>query len=249
MDGFEPNESLIVMAATNRPDILDTALLRPGRFDRRITVDLPSMKDRIEILKVHSRNKSLKDDVDLEAVAKSTPGFSGADLANMLNEAALLAVRKGKDMIESDDIEESRDKIVMGLERENLAITEEECRIIAYHEAGHAVVASVVPNADPVHKVTIVPRGHAMGSTHQLPEGDKYIFPKEYINDRLAVIPDGRREHVFLGEEIAERREYSEETAREVDEEIQNILNHAYERAIGIPVVRNKRDYITAGKR
>jgi cell division protease FtsH len=280
MDGFEPNDNVVLMAATNRPDILDPALLRPGRFDRRITVDMPSMKDRLEILKIHSGNKPLKKDIDLESVARGTPGFSGADLANMLNEAALLAARKGKDLIEMSDIDEARDKLMMGLERENLALTKEECRLIAYHEAGHAVVAAALPNADPIHKVTIVPRGHAMGSTHQLPEGDKYVYPREYIMDRLKVMLGGRaaehlalntstsgsendlkettriarkmvldwgmseemehialggrRDHVFLGEEIAQRRDYSEMTAREVDEAIKNILHEAYESALNI---------------
>jgi cell division protease FtsH len=280
MDGFEPNESVIVMAATNRPDILDPALLRPGRFDRRITIDLPSMKDRLEILKIHARNKPVHQSVDLERYARSTPGFSGADLANMLNEAALMAARKGKEVVEEEDLEAARDKIVMGLERENVALTEEECRLIAYHESGHAVVAVTVPHADPVHKVTIVPRGRAMGHTSQLPEEDRYIVTREYIVDRLAVMMGGRasehlvlgtttsgaendlkeatklarrmvldwgmstrlgqvalggrRGHVFLGEEIAQGREYSESTTREVDEEVKAILGDAYERARSI---------------
>jgi cell division protease FtsH len=277
LDGFEPNEDVIVMAATNRPDILDPALLRPGRFDRRITVDLPTMKDRLEILKIHARDKPLADDVDLERLARGTPGFSGADLENLLNEAALLAARRDVDAISRRDIEEARDKIMMGLARENLALTDEECKLLAYHEAGHAVVAAVLPNADPIHKVTIVPRGRAMGVTQQLPEKDKYIFPKSYMMDRLAVMMGGRaaenlvfdaatsgaandlkqatrlarkmvldwgmserlshialggrREQVFLGEEIAQRREYSEATAREVDQEIQAILKDVYDRA------------------
>jgi cell division protease FtsH len=279
MDGFEPKEGTIVMAATNRPDILDPALLRPGRFDRRITIDLPTMQDRLEILKIHARNKPLADDVNLEQLARGTPGFSGADLENLLNEAALLAARKGKDNIQQEDIEEARDKVLMGLERENLALTEEECKMLAYHEGGHAVVAAILPNADPIHKVTIVPRGRAMGVTQQLPERDKYIYPREYMLDRLAVMMGGRaaedlvlgtatsgaendlkqatqlarkmvldwgmgerfrhlalggrREQVFLGEEIAQRREYSEMTAREVDEEIKAILEESYERAVG----------------
>jgi cell division protease FtsH len=278
MDGFEPKEGTIVMAATNRPDILDPALLRPGRFDRRITIDLPTMQDRLEILKIHARNKPLAHDVNLEQLARGTPGFSGADLENLLNEAALLAARKGKDNIQREDIEEARDKVLMGLERENLALTEEECKMLAYHEGGHAVVAAILPNADPIHKVTIVPRGRAMGVTQQLPERDKYIYPREYMLDRLAVMMGGRaaedlvlgtatsgaendlkqatqlarkmvldwgmgerfrhlalggrREQVFLGEEIAQRREYSEMTAREVDEEIKAILEESYERAV-----------------
>lgn len=277
LDGFEPKESVIVMAATNRPDILDPALLRPGRFDRRITVNLPTMKDREEILRIHSRNKPLAEDVNLERIARGTPGFSGADLENMLNEAALLAARKDKDAIEDEDMEEARDKVLMGLERESLALTETELRILAYHEAGHAVVAAVLPNADPIHKVTIVPRGQAMGVTQQLPERDRYIYPKEYMLDRLAVMMGGRAseavnlntmtsgaendlkqatklarkmvvewgmserlghqaleggtEQVFLGEELAKRREYSEYTAQIIDEEVKNILEAAFQRS------------------
>ncbi|MDX1686649.1 MAG: ATP-dependent zinc metalloprotease FtsH [Candidatus Promineifilaceae bacterium] len=277
LDGFEPNESVIVIAATNRPDILDPALLRPGRFDRRITVDMPTLKSRVAILKIHAKGKPLADDVDLERVARGTPGFSGADLKNMLNEAALLAARKDKSAIEEEDVEEARDKILMGLERENLELTDEEMRLIAYHEAGHAVVAALLPNADPIHKVTIIPRGKAMGVTQQLPEREKFIFPREYMLDRMGVMMGGRaaedlvfgsptsgaendlkqatrvarkmvldwgmserlgrvalggeREQVFLGEEIAHRREYSETTAREVDEEVRAIVEEAYQRA------------------
>jgi cell division protease FtsH len=278
MDGFEPNEDIIVMAATNRPDILDPALLRPGRFDRRITVDLPTLQDRVEILKIHARDKSLADEIDFERIARGTPGFSGADLENLLNEGALLAARKEKDAVEREDIEEARDKVLMGLERESLALTDEECNLLAYHEAGHAVLAAVLPNTDPIHKVTIVPRGRSMGATQQLPERERYIYQREYMLDRLAVMMGGRaaeelvfetstsgaendlkqgtrlarkmvldwgmserlghvalggrREQVFLGEEIAHRREYSEMTAREADEEIKSILDRSYERAI-----------------
>jgi len=277
LDGFEPNENVIVMAATNRPDILDPALLRPGRFDRRITVDLPTTQSRLEILKIHAKNKPLADDIDMEQLAQSVPGFSGADLENMLNEAALLAARKNKDAIEQEDIEEARDKILMGLEREGMPLTVEECELTAYHEAGHAIVAAILPHADPIHKVTIVPRGRAMGVTQQLPEKEKYIYPREYMLDRLAVMMGGRAaEHmvfetatsgaandlqqatqlarkmvldwgmseqlgrvawgsrqgqVFLGEEIAQGRDYSEATAREIDEEIKEILDAAYNRA------------------
>jgi cell division protease FtsH len=280
LDGFEPNQSVIVMAATNRPDILDPALLRPGRFDRRIMVDLPTLAHRREILEIHARNKPLSRDIDLEQIARSVPGFSGADLKNMLNEAALLAARKDKLIIEAEDVELARDKILMGLEREGLALTDEERRLIAFHEAGHAVVAALVPHADPIHKVTVVPRGRAMGVTQQLPERDKYVYPQNYLLDRLAVMMGGRaaeqlefetctsgaendlreatrlarkmvldwgmsnwlgpialgdgREEVFLGEEIANRRAYSEATAREVDQEIKAILENAYQRAAGI---------------
>ncbi len=279
MDGFEPHEDVIVVAATNRPDILDQALLRPGRFDRRITVDLPTLPDRTKILEIHARNKTLAEDVDLEQVARGTPGFSGADLENLLNEAALLAARKDKDAVEPEDIEEARDKVMMGLERESVALTDEECELLAYHEGGHAVLAAVLPHSDPIHKVTIVPRGRAMGVTQQLPERERYVYHREYMLDRLAVMMGGRasedlvlqtktsgaeedlrqattlarkmvvswgmseklghlafggrQEQVFLGEEIAQRREFSEQTAREVDEETKVILDHAYEHAIG----------------
>jgi cell division protease FtsH len=277
MDGFQANQNVIVMAATNRPDILDPALLRPGRFDRRITVDLPTMKDREEILKIHARNKPLSEEVDLERIARGTPGFSGADLENLLNEAALLAARRGKQVIDPSDVDAARDKVLMGLERENLILTEEECRLLAYHEGGHAVVAAVVPHADPIHKVSIVPRGRAMGVTQQLPERDRYLYPRDYMLDRLAVIMGGRAaeklvldtitsgaendlkqatrlarkmvldwgmsdrlghvalgdedDEVFLGEDIAKRREYSESTAREIDIEIRKILEEAFDRA------------------
>jgi cell division protease FtsH len=284
MDGFEPNEHVVVMAATNRPDVLDTALLRPGRFDRHISVDLPTLKDRLEILKIHARGKPLAADVDLEDVARGTPGFSGADLENLLNEAALLAARRNRDEIEQKDMEEAVDKIMMGLERENIAMTREERRLVAYHEGGHAVVAAVLPNTDPIHKVTIVPRGQAMGVTRQVPEREKYIYPKDYMLNRLAVMMGGRaaeevvegvvtsgaaddlkqatelarrmvlewgmseslgemairesRESAALG--YVSRPEYSEETAREIDQEIKKILKESYDRAV--EVLRKHRD-------
>ncbi len=192
MDGFEPNDSVIVMAATNRPDILDPALSRPGRFDRHITVDLPSMEDRYEILKIHAQNKPLDNTIDLRKAARSTPAFSGADLENLLNEAAILAARNGKDAIGESDLQEARDKVIMGLERRNLNITERERKLLAYHEGGHAVVAALLPNADPVYKVTIIPRGKAMGATQQLPETEKYLYERDYVVDRLAVMLGGR---------------------------------------------------------
>lgn len=192
LDGFEPTESVIVMAATNRPDILDPALLRPGRFDRQITVDAPALKDRIAILKIHAKNKPISDDVDLREVARGTPGFSGADLKNLLNEGALLAARKEKDEVEREDLEEARDKIIMGLERSGVVLDGEEKRMVAYHEAGHALLAAMLPNTDPIHKVTIVPRGRAMGVTQQLPEREQYIYRREYMLDRIAVIMGGR---------------------------------------------------------
>ncbi|MGD8868923.1 MAG: ATP-dependent zinc metalloprotease FtsH [Gemmatimonadales bacterium] len=192
LDGFEPSESVIVMAATNRPDILDPALLRPGRFDRRVMVELPSAEERSEILRLHARDKPLTKDVDLDAVARGTPGFSGADLSNLLNEAALIGARKEHDAIHPEDIEEARDKILMGLKRQGLALTDEELELLAYHEAGHAIVAEALPGTDPIHKVTIIPRGRAMGVTQQLPEQDKYIYERDYMLDRLTVMLGGR---------------------------------------------------------
>jgi cell division protease FtsH len=280
LDGFEANEHVVVMAATNRPDILDTALLRPGRFDRRITIDLPNLMSRVEILKIHARNKIFSSDLDFEEIARGTPGFSGADLENLLNEAAILASRLNKDKIEKKDIDAAMDKIIMGLERENMVITSEERKTLAYHEGGHAVVAAVLPETDPIHKVTIVPRGQAMGVTQQLPEREKYIYSKEYLLARFAVMMGGRageelaigtstsgaaedlkqatalvhrmimelgmsqslgqmaltdsRENVFLGQELGQRRSYSEETAREIDRETKQILQEAYDRATDI---------------
>ncbi|MBP3192327.1 ATP-dependent zinc metalloprotease FtsH [Natronogracilivirgula saccharolytica] len=192
MDGFEPNESVIIMAATNRPDILDKALLRPGRFNRRVEVGLPSQEDRVKILQIHARNKPMADDVDFENVSRGTPGFSGADLENLLNEAAMLTARDNRDKITQRDIDLARDKIIMGLERKGVVLEEEERRMLAYHEAGHAIVAAVLDNTDPVHKVTIIPRGQAMGVTQQLPERDQYLYRKEHLLDRLAVIMGGR---------------------------------------------------------
>jgi cell division protease FtsH len=284
LDGFEPNQHVVVMAATNRPDVLDPALLRPGRFDRRITVDLPTLKDRLEILKIHARDKPLADDVDLEEVARGTPGFSGADLENLLNEAAILAARRNRDKVSRKDVDDAIDKILMGLERENIAITTQERRLVAYHEGGHAVVAAVLPNTDPIHKVTIVPRGQAMGVTQQVPEREKYIYPRDYLLNRLAVMMGGRaaeqivagivtsgaaddlkqatvlarrmvlewgmgeslgqmaiaENHDGMGYGLLPRPEYSEETARQVDEEIKRILKEAYDRAI--EVLREHRD-------
>ncbi len=278
LDGFEPNENVIVMAATNRPDILDKALLRPGRFDRQITVDLPSQKHRHEILKVHAKNKKIAEGVELESIAKSTPGFSGADLKNLLNEAALLATRNGHNAIHQEDVEEAKDKIMMGLKREGIVITDEEKKMLAYHEGGHALVAAYLPNTDPLHKVTIIPRGKAMGVTIQLPEREKYIYAKEYMLDRMAVMMGGRaaeelifdtatsgaendlkqitklarkmvldwgmskkfghmalggeQQQVFLGKDLGQQREYSDDTAREADQEVKSILENAYKRAV-----------------
>ncbi|MFW6198234.1 MAG: ATP-dependent zinc metalloprotease FtsH [Acidobacteriota bacterium] len=286
MDGFEPNEGVILMAATNRPDILDPALLRPGRFDRRVAVNMPSREARREILEIHAENKPLADDVDLDELAKGTPGFSGADLENLLNEAALLAARDDEEEIDRDHVEAARDKVMMGLERKGIVLTDEERRTLAYHESGHALLAAALPHADPLHKVTIIPRGKAMGVTQQLPEDDKYIYRRDYLADRLSVMMggraaeelvfdsvstgaendfqqatrlarkmvlswgmserfgqmslDGEGQEVFLGESIAQRRDHSEETAREVDEEVQSILDRAYERALD--TLREHRD-------
>lgn len=278
LDGFEPNEGVVVMAATNRPDILDKALLRPGRFDRQITVNLPTQKHRKEILEIHAKNKKMSDDVNLEEIARSTPGFSGADLRNLLNEAALLAARHKRKAIEQQDIDTARDKVMMGLKREGIRLSEDEKKLLAYHEAGHAVVAAVLPNADPVHKVTIIPRGKAMGVTQQLPEKEKLLYKKDYMLDRMAVMMGGRaaenlifdtatsgaendlkqltklarkmvldwgmsdkfgnmafggqQEQVFLGEQMGSQREYSDSTAREIDEEVKRILQEAYQKAV-----------------
>jgi len=280
LDGFEQNDNTIVLAATNRPDILDPALLRPGRFDRRVTVDRPTLKDRVEILKVHGRYKPLDTDVDFEKIAQGTPGFTGADLENLLNEAALLAARRDKSSIGNVDVDDARDKLLLGLERTNFVMTDEERKIVSYHEAGHAVVAVNLPTSDPIHKVTIIPRDNSMGVTEQLPERDKHLYSKTYILDRITVMLGGRaaedtfigditsgaendlreatrlarkmvldwgmskrlhnlalgdeQHDVFLGADISRRREYSERTAQEVDEEIKSILDRAYEKAIAI---------------
>ena len=191
MDGFEPHEEVIVMAATNRPDVLDPALLRPGRFDRHILIDRPGWKERKAILEVHVRNKRLAEDVDLEKIAKGTPGMTGADLENIANEAALIAARKNKDRIEMADFEEARDKILMGAKREE-TISEKEKRITAYHEAGHALVAYKLPDMDPIHKVSIIPRGMAMGVTQLIPEEDRHYYPRSYLMDKLTVTIAGR---------------------------------------------------------
>jgi len=277
LDGFEPALSLVVMGATNRPDILDPALLRPGRFDRRVLIDLPSQLERLEILGIYAKNKPLAKDADLERLARGTPGFSGADLENLLKEAALLAARKERDEILGEDVEEARDKILLGLKRQGLALDEEEKRCIAYHEAGHAMVAALLPHCDPIHKVSIHPRAQSLGVTQQLPEKEQYIYRQDYLLDRLAVMMGGRAsenlalktatsgagddlqeatrlarrmvlewgmgeefrnmalgkksEEVFLGQEIAGRRDYGEAMAKQIDEEIRALLDRAYERA------------------
>ncbi len=192
MDGFETNEGVILIAATNRPDVLDPALLRPGRFDRQVVVARPDVKGREEILRVHARRIPLAPNVELKVLARGTPGFSGADLANLVNEAALLAARQDKKIVEMIDFENAKDKVLMGVERRSMIISEEEKKTIAYHEAGHALVADLLPGADPLHKVTIIPRGRALGLTQQLPTDDKYNYSKEYLIDRITILLGGR---------------------------------------------------------
>ncbi|SMC18009.1 membrane protease FtsH catalytic subunit [Desulfacinum hydrothermale DSM 13146] len=192
MDGFESNEGVILISATNRPDVLDPALLRPGRFDRQVVVPVPDIRGREGILAVHLQGKPLSDDVDVKTLAKGTPGFSGADLENLVNEAALLAARHNKDKIEMADFEEAKDKVMMGLERKSMILSDEEKRTSAYHEAGHALVARMLPGTDPVHKVTIIPRGRALGLTQQLPQDERHTYPKEYLVNTIAILMGGR---------------------------------------------------------
>jgi cell division protease FtsH len=274
MDGFEATEGIVMMAATNRPDILDPALLRPGRFDRQVVVPLPEAEERLAILRVHTKDKRIDADVDLLTVAKGTPGMSGADLANLVNEAALFAVRRGSDSVHMVDFESARDRIIMGQRRESMALSDQEKEAVAYHEGGHAVCAAVLPNADPLHKVTILPTGMALGVTQQLPE-ERHLYRQDYIEDSLVVRLGGRiaeelvygmvstganndlmgateltrkmvREwgmserigpmawgsggQVFLGEDLMTRSEYSDETARVIDEEVERILREQEER-------------------
>jgi len=199
MDGFAPNQGIVVIAATNRPDILDPALLRPGRFDRQVTVGAPDLKGREQILHIHARKVALDPAVDLHQVARGTPGFSGADLANLINEAALLAVRVGRHAITGHDLDQARDKVLMGVERKSLAMSEHERITCAYHESGHAVVAALLEHADPLHKVTIIPRGRALGVTMQLPEGDRHTHTREFLEAQIAILMGGRiAEELFL---------------------------------------------------
>ncbi len=285
MDGFESNEGVILIAATNRPDVLDPALLRPGRFDRRVVVARPDVKGREEILRVHTRKVPLNDDVDLSVIARGTPGFSGADLANLVNEAALWAARQGRKTVFMIDFEMSKDKVLMGVERKSMILSEEEKRNTAYHEAGHALVAAITPGTDPLHKVTIIPRGMALGLTMQLPIDDKHTYTKTYLEGTLTVLMGGRcaeeiflghittgagndieratdisrkmvcdwgmsslgplaygkkEEAIFLGREIAQHRDYSEDTAIRIDQEVHRIVTTAYNNARG--VLENNRD-------
>ncbi len=199
MDGFESNEGVILVAATNRPDVLDPALLRPGRFDRRVVVGRPDVKGREAILKVHTKKTPLGDDVDLSVVARGTPGFAGADLANLVNEAALIAARQNRKVVTQFDFELAKDKVMMGVERKSMIISDEEKKNTAYHEAGHALVAVLTPEADPLHKVTIIPRGMALGLTQQLPIDDKHCYNKAYLEAQLSILMGGRiAEEVFM---------------------------------------------------
>ena len=199
MDGFAPNQGIVVIAATNRPDILDPALLRPGRFDRQVTVGAPDLKGREQILKIHARKVALEPAVDLRQIARGTPGFSGAELANLVNEAALFAARQGRQAITDEDFDQARDKVLMGVERKSLTMSEHERVTCAYHESGHAVVAALLPHADPLHKVTIIPRGRALGVTMQLPEGDRHTHTREFLEAQIAILMGGRvAEELFL---------------------------------------------------
>ena len=192
MDGFESKEGVILVAATNRPDVLDPALMRPGRFDRQVVVPIPDIKGRENILKVHTKKSPLEDDIDLSTIARGTPGFSGADIANLVNEAALLAARQNKSKIEMDDFEQAKDKVLMGVERRSMVISDEEKRNTAFHEAGHAMVAKLIPGTDPIHKVTIIPRGMALGVTQQLPIDERHTYSKQYLTNSITVLMGGR---------------------------------------------------------
>ncbi|SDN82355.1 cell division protease FtsH [Desulfonauticus submarinus] len=277
MDGFEANEGVILIAATNRPDVLDPALLRPGRFDRQVVVPNPDLNGRKKILEVHVRRTPLADDVDLEVIARGTPGFSGADLENLVNEAALHAAKLGKDKVDMEDFEQAKDKVLMGKERRSIILSEEEKKTTAYHEAGHTLVAKFSPKADPVHKVSIIPRGRALGITMQLPIDDRHTYSKTYLETSLAVLMGGRvaeeivfgelttgagndieratkmarrmvcewgmsdnlgplawgdnSQEIFLGRDLVHHKDYSEETARQIDAEVKRVVLKAYQRA------------------
>ena len=269
MDGFESSEGVIIVAATNRPDVLDPALLRPGRFDRQVIVPVPDVKGREQILHVYGRRTAVADDIDWPVIARGTPGFTGADLENMVNEAALLAARSGDDKVTMAHLEQAKDKVMMGAERRSMIITDKEKKITAYHEAGHALVAILLPNTDPIHKVTIIPRGRALGLTQQLPLEDKYTHSKGYLINRICILLGGRaaesivfddittgagndieqattlarkmvcewgmsdmgpltygkkEEQIFLGREIAQHRDYSEDTAIKIDREVKELV-------------------------
>ena len=277
MDGFESNDGVILIAASNRPDVLDPALLRPGRFDRQVVVPLPDIRGREGILKVHTRKIPVSDDVDVSVIARGTPGFSGAALANLVNEAALNAARYSRKVVLMSDFEGAKDKVLMGKERKSMVITESDKKVTAYHEAGHALVAYMIPESDPLHKVTIIPRGMALGLTQQLPETDKHNYTKAYIEGQITILMGGRcaekmflnmettgaandievatersrkmvtewgmspvmgplafgkkEEQIFLGREIAQHRDYSEDTAIRIDQEVKRIVEEGHNRA------------------
>ena len=277
MDGFDTTEGVILVAATNRPDVLDPALLRPGRFDRQVVVNRPDLRGRSEILKVHTKKVPVAANVELEKIARGTPGFSGADLENLVNEAALWAARQNKKEVEVVDFEMAKDKVLMGAERKSMILSDEEKRVTAYHEAGHALMAKLLPGTDPVHKVTIIPRGRALGVTMQLPTDDRHNFSKEFLYNTLAILMGGRvaeelvfhhvttgagndleratdlarkmvcewgmseklgpltfgrkEEQIFLGREIATQRDFSEQVALEIDQEIKRLVTENYDRA------------------
>ncbi|MGL4721684.1 MAG: ATP-dependent zinc metalloprotease FtsH [Desulfovibrionaceae bacterium] len=288
MDGFEANEGVILIAATNRPDVLDPALLRPGRFDRQVMVSPPDVRGRRRILDVHTKKTPLGKDVDLDIIAKGTPGFAGADLENLVNEAALLAARQNKDILSMKDFEYAKDKLLMGKERRSLVLTEQDKKITAYHEAGHTLVAKLLPGTDPLHKVTIIPRGRALGVTMQLPEDDKHSYSKEYLKNRLVILFGGRvaekvvfneittgagndieqatklarrmvcewgmsdkvgtlalneqSDDIFLGREMKQPRNFSEETAELIDSEIKILITDAYDKCTQL--ITENRDFL-----
>ncbi len=277
MDGFDTTEGVILVAATNRPDVLDPALLRPGRFDRQVVVNRPDLRGRTEILKVHTKKVPIAANVELETIARGTPGFSGADLENLVNEAALWAARLNKKEVEKVDFEMAKDKVLMGAERKSLILSDDEKRTTAYHEAGHALIAKLIPGTDPVHKVTIIPRGRALGVTMQLPTDDRHNYSKDYLYNQLAILMGGRvaeelvlkdmttgagndleratdlarkmvcewgmsekmgpltfgkqNEQVFLGRELGSQRDFSEQIAMEIDQEVKRLVTENYERA------------------
>lgn len=287
MDGFEDNSGTIIIAATNRPDVLDPALLRPGRFDRRVVVNLPDIKGREGILAVHTKKIPLSDDVDVTVLARGTSGFSGADLANMVNEAALNAARYDQKSVRMTNFEFAKDKVMMGTERRSMVISEKEKRVTAVHEAGHALLAMLLPHAEPIHKVTIIPRGMALGLTQQLPTDDKYNYSREHLQTQIAILLGGRiaekiaigsittgasndleratdlarrmvcewgmsdvmgpltfgkkEEQIFLGREIAQHQDYSEDTAQRIDQEVKRIVNDNYARADKILVEQKQK--------
>ena len=290
MDGFEGNDGVIIIAATNRPDVLDPALLRPGRFDRQVVVPVPDIKGREMILEIYGKKTKLAADVDMAVIARGTPGFSGADLENLVNEAALLAARENRDEVNNELLERAKDKVMMGAERRSMIISEKEKEITAYHEAGHALVARLLPGADPIHKVTIIPRGRALGLTMQLPVDEKYTHARGYLLDRIAILFGGRvaeklvfdeittgagndieraselarkmvcewgmsdelgplaygkkEEHIFLGREIAQHRDYSEQTAQRIDAAVKQIIVEANDKVTRL--LEENRDILTA---